>query len=167
MLFTLRPNHWKVSSVTAKLSGIAMSVMKVVRRLIRKSSSTTVTITAPSTMAFFRLPTALSMKSRWRNSTVASTPSGSEGWSPAMAASIFSVRPMVSKPGDFTTLMITPGLPFTAASPRIGSVPHSTFATSETAMGRPPETLMMVRAISSSSTVMARLRTMTSWGRSR
>ena len=55
MLFTEMPSHRKVSSVMAKLSGMAMSVTKVVRKFSRKRKMTTVTMMAPSRIASFRL----------------------------------------------------------------------------------------------------------------
>ena len=73
------PSHLKVSSVIANDNGIAMSVMKVVRKLSRNRKMTSVTITAPSTMALFRLPMALVMKSACRKRTTASTPLGMVG----------------------------------------------------------------------------------------
>ena len=59
-------------------------------------------------------------------------------------------------------LMMTPRKPLTLPSPRIGSMPHSTLATSEMRMARSLTRLTTVRAMSSSFTVMARLRTMIS-----
>jgi hypothetical protein len=50
------------------------------------------------------------------------------------------------------------------ASPRIGSMPQTTSATSPMEMGRSLIFLMTVRAMSSSSVVIARLRTMISVG---
>ena len=46
MLFTLMPKPWKVSSVMAKLSGMAISVMKVVRKFSKKRKITSVTMTS-------------------------------------------------------------------------------------------------------------------------
>ena len=63
MEFTETPSHWKLSRVMAKLIGMAMRVMNVVRKLRRNMNKTTVTITAASMMALRRLPMALSMKS--------------------------------------------------------------------------------------------------------
>ena len=68
--FTLMPNHLKMSMVMAKDSGIAISVMKVVRKFSRKRKRTMVTMMAPSRMASLRLPMACSMKSPWRKSSV-------------------------------------------------------------------------------------------------
>ena len=55
MEFTLMPNHLKTSRVTAKESGIAIRVMKVVRALMRKMRRTMVTMMAPSRIASLRL----------------------------------------------------------------------------------------------------------------
>ena len=160
--FTEISNHLKTSIVIANDSGIAMSVMNVVRKLSRKRKMTMVTMMAPSRMASLRLPTACSMKSPCRKSTMASTPAGSVFCSSASAVSIFAVSPSVSKPGDFVMLITTPRTPFTLPSPRIGSMPHSTFATSASVMLRSPTRFTTVRAMSSSCTLMARLRTMIS-----
>ena len=160
--FTETPNHLNVSIVIPNESGIAVSVMNVVRKLSRKRNRTTVTMTAPSAMAFFKLPMAFSIKSACRKSSRASTPSGSVFCNSATAVSTFVVSATVSKPGDFVILMITPRLPFTLPSPRIGSIPQSTFATSAMVTLRSPFFFTTVLAMSSSCTVMARLRTMTS-----
>ena len=118
--FTDTPNHLKTSSAVTNESGIAVSVMKVVRKFSRKRNSTMVTMIAPSRMASLRLPMACEMKSPCRKSSSTSTPAGSEGFSSASACSIAAVSLSVSKPGDLSMLRMTPGSPFTLASPRIG-----------------------------------------------
>ena len=123
MEFTLTPNHLKTSSVTAKESGIAVSVMKVVRKFRRKRKRMIATMIAPSRMASLRLPMACSMKSPWRNMISISTPAGSVGRSSASARSMAVLTLSVSKPGALSTLRTTPIVPFTLASPRIGWMP--------------------------------------------
>ena len=120
MEFTLTPNHLNVSTVIANDSGIAMSVMAVVRKFSRKRNSTIVTMIAPSRMASLRLPMACSMKSPWRNISSTVTPAGSEGFSSSRAFSILAVSFSVSKPGALSMLSTTPIEPFTLASPRMG-----------------------------------------------
>ena len=58
MEFTEMPNHLNTSSVMPKDSGMAISVMKVVRKFSRNKKSTSVTMSAPSRMASVRLPMA-------------------------------------------------------------------------------------------------------------
>ena len=57
------PKTLKMMIVTANESGMAMSVMAVVRKFSRKSSRMMVTMMAPSRMASLRFPMACSMKS--------------------------------------------------------------------------------------------------------
>ena len=141
---------------------MAMRVMKVVRKFRRKRIRTMVTMMAPLRIASLRLPMACWMKSPWRKSTVASTPAGKDFWSSLRAVSIWAVRVRVSKPGDLVILMITPRLPLTLPSPRIGSTPQSTFARSPMVMVRSPIFLTTVLAMSFSSTVIAKFRTIIS-----
>ena len=79
MEFTEMPNHLKMSIVMANDSGMAMSVMKVVRKFSRNRKRTMVTMIAPSRMASLRLPMAWSMKSPCWKSSVVSTPCG-QAW---------------------------------------------------------------------------------------
>ena len=51
MELTLMPKNLKTSIVIPKDSGMAISVMKVVRKFSRKRKSTMVTMIAPSRMA--------------------------------------------------------------------------------------------------------------------
>ena len=60
------PISQKAMAVTAIDSGMAVSVMIVVRRFIRKTSSTINTRIAPSRTASTTLTIARSMKSAWR-----------------------------------------------------------------------------------------------------
>ena len=126
MLLTPTPAKENTNSVIAKDRGIAVSVISVVRRFNKNSSSTRVTMIAPSRIASLRLPMACEMKSPCRNKISASTPGGIEVFISASAFSISCVRRSVSNPGDLSMLMITPALSSlspgnpTAASPRIG-----------------------------------------------
>ena len=170
MLFTPVPKRLKVMSVIAKDSGMAVSVMKVVRRFSRKSTSTMLTMIAPSRIASLRLPMAFSMKSPWRKSTTASTPCGKVGRNSLSALSMAVVSLSVSKPGALSMLRITPADSLfspanaIAASPRIGATPKFTLATSPMVMMRSPLRLITDEAISAGSAVIARLRTMISRG---
>ena len=89
MEFTLMPNHLKISMVMAKDSGIAISVMKVVRKFSRKRKRTMVTMIAPSRMASLRLPMAWSMKSLCWKSSVVSTPAGR--WARVPSSALFDL----------------------------------------------------------------------------
>ena len=177
MEFTLISNHRKTSTVMAKLSGIAINVINVVRTLKRKRKRTTANMMAPSRIASFRFPIALPMKSPCFKRISNSTP-GKVGRNSASACSISRVSFRVSNPGALSMLSMTPmvgaassGIPatnacFTAilASPRIGWTPETTEATSEMRMDRPLTCLITVDAMAFKSLVMARLRTIISRG---
>ena len=170
MLFTPVPNRLNVMSVIANESGMAVRVMNVVRRFSKKSTSTMLTMIAPSRIASLRLPIAFSMKSPCRKSTLASTPCGRVGRNSSSAFSIAAVSLSVSKPGALSMLRTTPAdSPVSpanaiAASPRIGATPNPTLATSPMVMMRSPLRLMTDAAMSAGSAVIARLRTMISRG---
>jgi hypothetical protein len=71
----------------------------------------------------------------------------------------------VSKPGALSMLRMTPMVPLTLASPRMGCTAWRTSATSLMSTGRSADTVLMtVLARSSRSVVMPRLRTMISCG---
>ena len=168
MLFTPVPNHLKVISVIAKDSGMAVRVMKVVRRFSRKRNRIMVTMIAPSRIASLRFPTACSMKSPCRKRMPASTPAGRLGRSSSSDFSMAAESLSVSKPGALSILRITPAvsdLSFSKeipASPRMVATPNFTVATSEMVTMRSPVCFTDEAAMSEGSAVIARFRTMIS-----
>ena len=173
--FTLISIRVKMRTVAVKESGMAVRVMRVVinevnifLRLNKKMNSTATTIRAPSRIASMRLLIAESIKLACLKSGVSwmSFPSAASCLVVlTRVASISAVSLLVSTPGDFTTLRITPGAPLTPASPRCGWMPQVTSATSPRVMVRSPIFLTMVCLISSRSVVMARMRIICSWER--
>ena len=119
MVLMPRPNHWKTMNVTKSDSGMAVRVMKVVRKLRRKRNSTIETMRLPSRRASTTFAMARSMKFDCRKmSSWSETPSGSVDWSAWSSFSMARVSWTVSTPGCFETASRTAGSPLTPASPR-------------------------------------------------
>ena len=124
MVLMPRPNHWKTMNVTKSDRGIAVSVMKVVRKLRRKRNSTIETIRLPSRRASSTLAIARSMKFACRKmSSWSETPSGSVDWRDLSSFSMARVSWTVSTLGCFETASRTAGWPLTPASPRFTNGP--------------------------------------------
>ncbi len=132
------PSHCRTSTATASDSGIAVSVISVVRADSRNANSTMATMIAPSRSACATLPTAASMKSAWRNSTCgASSPGGRPAPTSASAASTARVSATVSACGCLCTPRITAGRPLWPASPRLSAGANETCATWPSSSARP------------------------------
>ena len=108
MEFTLMSKPKNTSIVMPKDIGMAVSVMRVVRKFSRNRNRMIVTMIAPSRIASTRLPMAWSMKSFCWNSKVVSTPFGRVVSNSASALFICSVSFRVSNPGALVMDMITP-----------------------------------------------------------
>ena len=136
------PSPAKTSAVVSTESGIAASVMRLVRKFQRNRKSTTKTQIAPSRIACTTLSTAVRMKSACRNSRSSRTPPGSA--IPPRTASSCRSSALVSTPGCFWIATITAGPPRVVPSSRmrtapapIGSAPPMrTSATSRISKGR-------------------------------
>ena len=70
MLSIDSPAARRPATAASSDSGMAASVIAPARRLARKTSVTAMTSSVPSRSAAFRLASARSMKSAWRNSPV-------------------------------------------------------------------------------------------------
>ena len=118
-------------TVTMSDSGMAVSVMHVVRKLKRKKNKTTTTRRAPSRNASLTFLIARSMKALWRKISVCTvTPFGKVSFTFAISRSMALVSEAVSALGCFWMLKMTAGLPLTPASPRLVSgPPKRTWAT--------------------------------------
>ena len=106
--------------MTINDSGIAVSVINVVRKFRRNKNRTIATKIAPSRKASSTLLIELSIKFACRKSFVLiSISSGRVFCSSLTASSTFSVNGSVSPFGDFCTDIITAGCPFAPPSPRL------------------------------------------------
>ena len=124
IVLTEMSNALNTSAEMTMESGMAVSVIAVVRTLSRNRNSTITTRMAPSRRASSTFPMAASMNGAWRNTSGWSvTPAGSVLARSSSAASICRVSSTVLAPGCFSTETMTPGRPFTPASPRLGAEP--------------------------------------------
>jgi len=138
IVFTESPKSSKTIAVTRKDSGMAVSVMAVMRRFARKSSRMTVTRMLP----YLSLPLTPAIETSMKSdclkiSGFTSTPFGSVRWISAMAASTRSVSATVSVPGCFWIDITTAGLAMKEPSPRLVRGPIFTSATSLMRIERP------------------------------
>ena len=173
MVLMLRPIAFITTAVTTNDSGIAVSVITVVRRLSRNRNRTITTRIAPSRNASSTLLTEAAMKLACRNSTLTSTSAGSAvPRASARTRSTAAVSATVSAPGCFWTLRITAGrtdlrpaasLTPMPASPRLRRGASTIVATWASVIGTPLRSVTTVPARSSTDVVRARLRTRYSW----
>ena len=144
-------------------SGIAVSVMSVVRKLSRNRNRMITTMIAPSRIACSTLAMAALMKLPCLKSGVIFTSGGKPFCRSARAFSTWAVKLIVSAPGCFCTERMTAGAPFTPASPRITCLPNFTSATSFKRIGTPLRVSTTALAISSMFVVRPMLRMSASW----
>ena len=124
------PQIRNTSVVITSESGIAVSVMNVVRKFSRNKNRMMTTRTAPITRASPTLKIPRSIKFLSRNSSELITMSaGRDDSASANALARLSVSERVSTCGCFTTVNTTPGRPFTLPSPRLNCGPSTTCAT--------------------------------------
>ena len=113
------PTRRKTSVVNTSDSGMAVSVMNVVRKFSRNRNKTMMTSTAPITSASATLKIPRSMKFFNRNSSLLTMMSaGSDASTSANAAATSSVSFRVSTCGCLTVVNTIPGRPLTLPSPR-------------------------------------------------
>ncbi len=104
-------------------------LMSALRHSMRKSASTTMTSTQPSSSARFRLASDISMNVAGRKIVVSISTSFSPGRSASMAASTPRVTESVLAPSCFSTISRRPGPSLMTASPIGGGKPSRTSAT--------------------------------------
>ena len=142
-------------NVVSSDSGIAVSVMIVVRKFRRNNARIITTRIAPSRNAATTFSLAFSIKCDWRKrSALTIVPAGRPGRSLSSVSSISEVSLRVSACGCLEIAMMTAGLPFIDPSPRLMGEPASmTRATSLTRMGTVDPSL--VRATTSAFSMSA------------
>ena len=125
------------SVVMTSDSGIAVRVMKVVRKFIKNRNRMMSTSTAPMTSASptLKMPRSIKFLSRNRSELITMS-AGSEDSTLANAAAMSSVKARVSTWGCFTTVKTAPGRPLMLPSPRLNAAPSATRATSSSSTGR-------------------------------